>query len=299
MYQDKIILGGCMLYVGDCLEVLKTLPDESVQCCVTSPPYLGLRDYGTDKWEGGDPNCDHRQRDKFSDKSGIRNAGNQKTIEDNNGMGVYYKEICAKCGAKRIDKQIGLEQTPEEYVNKLVDVFREVKRVLKDDGTLWLNLGDSYASMKSRYNQKAQSLNGGKSRDNEFQGNKPDLYHHKEIGLKNKDLIGIPWMVAFALRNDGWYLRSDIIWHKTNPMPESVKDRPTKSHEYIFLLSKNEHYYYNYEAIAEEAKQDRWGGHKPSNPDNSKGDYRGLNRDRDMMPETRNKRSVWTVSTKP
>ena len=187
---------------GDCLEVLKTIPDKSIDCCVTSPPYYGLRDYGC---EG----------------------------------------------------QIGLEETPEEYVQKLVEVFREVKRVLEDDGTLWLNIGDSYWGSGSRgfdftdkFTEASEIQKGSKGTTN--LSNVPKLVgNYKDI--KNKDLIGIPWMTAFALRADGWYLRQDIIWHKPNPMPESVKDRCTKSHEYIFLLSKKPHYYFDYEAIQEPA----------------------------------------------
>lgn len=194
-----------------------------------------------------------------------------------------------------MDGQIGLEVTPDEYIANLVEVFRECKRILRDDGTLWVNIGDSYTSMKSRYNQKAQNLNGGKSQDNEFQGNKTDLYHHPELGLKDKDLIGIPWMLAFALRADGWYLRQDIIWAKPNPMPESVKDRCTKSHEYIFLLSKSAKYYYDSEAIME--RVENMG--KPrafSKPGN--GDRNDVGRIYEPQ-STRNKRDVWTVTTKP
>jgi site-specific DNA-methyltransferase (adenine-specific) len=196
--------------------------------------------------------------------------------------------------------QIGLEVTPDEYIANLVAVFREVKRVLKDDGTLWVNIGDSYTSMKSRYNQKAQNLNGGKSQDNEFQGNKTDLYHHPELGLKDKDLIGIPWMLAFALRADGWYLRQDIIWAKPNPMPESVKDRCTKSHEYIFLLSKSAKYYYDNEAVMEDAAggRERFGGAKYGDKglDKSRNDTARFD---ETIVSVRNKRSVWTVTTKP
>lgn len=202
-----------------------------------------------------------------------------------------------------VDGQIGLEVTPDEYIANLVDVFRECKRILRDDGTLWVNIGDSYASMKSRYNQKAQNLNGGKSQDNVFQGNKTDLYHHPELGIKDKDLIGIPWMLAFALRADGWYLRQDIIWAKPNPMPESVKDRCTKSHEYIFLLSKSAKYYYDSEAVREENSETSHTG----------GTYRNewkyaqiKNTDKSAMAvgipiprNGRNKRDVWTVTTKP
>ena len=275
------------------------LASKSVHTIVTSPPYYGLRDYGTAKWEGGDSECDHIQgldNPRSSRPAGRFHGGDDKFIT------TPYKDVCGKCGAIRIDEQIGLEQTPDEYIANLVEVFRECKRILRDDGTLWVNIGDSYASMKSRYNQKAQNLNGGKSQDNEFQGNKTDLYHHPELGLKDKDLIGIPWMLAFALRADGWYLRQDIIWAKPNPMPESVKDRCTKSHEYIFLLSKSARYYYDSEAIAEPSMQlgktaIRFGGAKYGDDPDPKYATKSGNEYTDSG--TRNKRDVWTVTTKP
>lgn len=186
------------IYQGDALEVLKTFPSESVDCCITSPPYYGLRDYG-------------------------------------------------------VEGQIGLEPTPELYVANMVEIFEEVRRVLKKDGTCWLNLGDSYVSAKSRYSSVEQTI-AGHSRNEPINNNRPDMRGHEY--LKDKDLYGIPWMVAFALRGAGWYLRQDIIWSKPNPMPESVKDRCTKSHEYIFLLTKSANYYYDYEAILEEANYD-------------------------------------------
>jgi len=178
--------------------------------------------------------------------------------------------------------QIGLEGMPDEYVGKIVQVFREVRRVLRDDGTVWLNLGDSYAAARGGSRQPAETLAGGvhgktKTGEGVNRGRK-DGYNPtrnaQAIGLKHKDLCGIPWRVAFALQADGWYLRQDIIWHKPNPMPESVRDRCTKSHEYIFLLSKSPKYYYDYEAIKE-----------PSNACVDTG--------------KRNKRSVWSVTTKP
>jgi DNA modification methylase len=238
---------------GDNCEVMRTMPSESIDCCITSPPYWGLRDYGH-------------------------------------------------------DGQIGLESTPEAYVSRMVEVFREVKRLLRDDGTLWINLGDSYASGKGTcYNPGGGDSSLGKERKRAGahplnRGNKSDLTAQ---GLKPKDLVGIPWRVAFALQADGWYLRQDIIWHKPNPMPESVRDRCTKAHEYVFLLSKSERYYYDAEAISEEAvcagvpqsfdtpykNAGRGSGKKPSG-----------NEKPGSVPvvyNTRNRRSVWTITTKP
>ena len=225
---------------GDCRQVLAGLDPGSVQTCVTSPPYFGLRDYGV--------------------------AG-----------------------------QIGLEATVEEYVAELVAVFREVRRVLADEGTLWLNLGDSYAGT---------GKSGGGA-----QGERWDVYGMDTTGphggkwmppppgLKHKDLIGIPWRVAFALQADGWWLRSDIIWHKPNPMPESVTDRPTKAHEYIFLLTKRDRYFYDADAIAEPATCDRLRG-PAHHPDTVSTNGNGGLARRDSNG-VRNARTVWTVTTKP
>ena len=193
------------------------------------------------------------------------------------------------------DNQIGMEQTPEEYIDQLVDVFRSVRDVLKDDGTLWVNIGDTYYNYRSDGNYPKQTVSKTKQDLPEFspvRGNKLE-------GLKQKDLIGIPWMLAFALRADGWYLRQDIIWNKPNPMPESVKDRCTKSHEYIFLLSKSRYYKYDNEAIKEPVKQD-WGTRdrtngKYHNPGTGLAPHSGLSKSYDR----KNKRSVWTVTNKP
>ena len=212
------------VFHGDCIDSLKSLDDESVNCCVTSPPYWGLRDYGE-------------------------------------------------------ADQLGLEETPEEYVANMVKVFSEVKRVLTKDGTLWLNLGDSYAGNCSRTSTGRQGM--GDAREG--------IYVKGGEGLKSKDLVGIPWRVAFALQADGWYLRQDIIWHKPNPMPESVTDRCTKAHEYIFLLSKSSKYYYDHDAVKEKAKT------LPQARDkNAEGYVNGMGED-----GMANKRSVWTVNTKP
>jgi len=236
-----------MIIYGDCREKLKELGPESVQMCVTSPPYWGLRDYGH-------------------------------------------------------DDQLGLEETPEEYTANMVEVFSQVKRVLRDDGTLWLNLGDSYNGSGGDHKE------GGKN-DTGFQGNLMRGVQPKRIiSLKPKDLVGIPWRVAFALQADGWYLRQDIIWHKPNPMPESVTDRCTKSHEYVFLLSKSEKYFYDADAISEpiqdstvERYKTGWDGDRkrgwPGNSQNNMHKYMGSEKAQSVTH--RNKRSVWTVNTKP
>jgi DNA modification methylase len=238
---------------GDCLDVIKTLPAESVNCCVTSPPYWGLRDYG-------------------------------------------------------VDGQIGLEETPDAYVSRLVEVFREVRRVLKDDGTLWLNLGDSYAS--NSHTQSTPKAYGG--RFGEAGGSGRSVVETERItvrrpdgwttGLKPKDLVGIPWRVAFALRADGWYLRQDIIWHKPNPMPESVRDRCTKAHEYIFLLSKAPRYWFDRDEIREECSDKTV--HTYPQPDKAqRAGCKTVSKSSTMRLATpdgaRNRRDVWTVATKP
>ena len=258
---------------GDCIEGLKALPDAGVHCCVTSPPYFGLRDYGH-------------------------------------------------------EDQIGLESTPTEYVERLVSVFREVRRVLRDDGTLWLNLGDSYCGSggyapdapcnKARENGESWgAMNAFSTR--EGQARKKSRPGYTPPGLKPKDLLGIPWRVAFALQADGWYLRQDIIWHKPNPMPESVTDRCTKAHEYIFLLSKSQRYHYDAQAIAEPAKDPNGykyeGGyrdmvaHAEAEGKAHKGNRQHIGNARTetgAVPHfssgyggNRNKRSVWTINPQP
>ena len=222
-----------MIHTGDSLTVLQTLSAASVQCCVTSPPYWGLRDYGH-------------------------------------------------------DGQIGLEETPDQYVARLVAVFAEVRRVLADDGVLWLNLGDSYAAGCMSGKQGKNSTTGhnkGHSRT-KLKSRKPSK------GLKPKDLVGIPWRVAFALQADGWYLRSDTIWHKPNPMPESVRDRPTKAHEYVFLLSKSARYFYDQDALRE-PDCGRASGNDFKNRQGAAGGA-------PWQPGSgRNARSVWAIPTQP
>lgn len=289
------------ILIGDALEQLKTLPDQSVQCCITSPPYWGLRDYQTASWEGGDKSCDH-----IEPVRGVNEKEGTKQLTSRGTRLFQYKDVCKKCSAKRIDRQYGLEKTPEEYINHLVDVFREVRRVLRDAGTAWINIGDSYCG--------SGGVDGMPEDHVSVSGNNREKYatdnpNKKVEGLKKKDLVGIPWMLAFALRADGWYLRQDIIWAKPNPMPESVTDRCTKAHEYIFLLAKSQKYYYDAEAIKEPARYSGikgmdGSGFKP--PQNFNGKHSGGSQT--LPPRknvegkddgTRNKRSVWTVTTKP
>jgi DNA modification methylase len=267
-------MGRVTIHNGDCREVLKTLADQSVNCVVTSPPYYGLRDYG-------------------------------------------------------VEHQIGLEQTPDEYVAQMVAVFREARRVLRDDGTLWLNLGDSYAGSGKGGNPEAgkQATNAGSQSVGTLYGTGmtareaavSNVTRKTFDGIKAKDLIGIPWRVAFALQADGWYLRNDIIWHKPNPMPESVEDRCTRAHEYVFHLSKSARYFHDKEAIAEDAVyaglegQDASGFKDPKqfngkHSDKQRGHSRrhaGFNDRWDNMTKAeqgagkRNKRTVWTIATRP
>lgn len=207
--------------------------------------------------------------------------------------------------------QIGLEQTPEQYIAAMVEVFRCVRDVLADDGTLWLNIGDSYAAQRGGTHMPAQTVSGGvngKGNERAFRGmgdEKRGASHRNAsaIGLKHKDLIGIPWMLAFALRADGWYLRQDIIWHKPNPMPESVRDRCTKAHEYLFLLSKSERYFFDSEAMKEPAVSEKPAGNKThkyvGTGDPKNATKEGLVKLSGVKWEVRNRRSVWTVATRP
>ena len=241
-----------IIHTGDCLEILKTLPDDSVHCCVTSPPYYALRDYG-------------------------------------------------------MEAQIGRETTPREYISRLTEVFTEVRRVLRPDGTLWLNISDTYAGKgnqgdfidpKNPYGRNGQAV----------------ALNNKVEGCKPKDMIGIPWMLAFALRDTGWYLRNDIIWMKDNPMPESVKDRLSRCYEHIFLFSKSKKYFFDYKAIsepiapatAERLKRGMKGGNKYGKPVPGQPQPQSINRprehgeikDSDINP-LRNKRDVWKINTVP
>ncbi len=253
---------------GDALYWLRGMEDSSVQCCVTSPPYYGLRDYGTATWEGGLPDCDHRkpgerrQPPHGDGRVSDSYAGNRVLIP---GAGAFYGAVCGKCGARRVDGQLGHEPSPEQYVSRLVEVFREVSRVLKPDGTLWVVIGDSY-TRDARKGQHRPGDSGKQAYIYDHGGGRAGAVLPGATGLKSKDLIGIPWLLAFALRSDGWYWRSEIIWAKPNPMPESVRDRCTRSHEIVLLMAKGGSYQYDSPAISEPSVTD-----DPRRPCTSKG----------------------------
>lgn len=236
------------IHLGDCLESLRDMPSESVQMVVTSPPYWSLRDYGIEPsvW-GGDNSCSHDWGDDLPGKSASPHNFKLERKNDQRKDPSYMSLssqgcFCSKCGAWL--GQLGLEPTPQLFVKHIVMIFQEVKRVLRDDGTIWVNFGDSFSS-------------GGRSGSDylgDAQKNAQALGKKETPGLAPKNLIGIPWRVALALQDDGWYLRSDNIWYKPNAMPESVTDRPTKAHEYMFLLSKSERYYYDADAVRQPLK---------------------------------------------
>lgn len=299
-----------LILQGDNRELLRELPSESVDSCVTSPPYWGLRDYKVEGlvW-GGDSSCSHSWNVEHLSGEIRTGLGLAKLGERYRGGGHKQGQIplieterstCGECGAWK--GSLGLESTPELYVEHLVEVFREVRRVLKREGTIWVNLGDSYCNFRSEMGP-GQAVHG---RD-KLNG-KPDVKSKRRgvPGLKEKDLIGIPWRVAFALQADGWWLRSDIVWSKPNPMPSSVKDRPTGSHEYIFLMSKSQNYYYDQDSVREvtgnEASWDDYEkGYGKNNGADSDRYGEGYRKHSPAMthPLGRNRRTVWTVATAP
>jgi DNA modification methylase len=325
-----------VLHVGEALDVLRELRDGSVDCCVTSPPYWGLRDYGTGSWEGGDPFCDHDAEVRRLAERHVGTTSFSATSEAqiSAAMAIHGRDGCPTCGAERVDKQLGLEPAPELYVERLVGILAEVRRVLAPHGTLWLNLGDSYASSTwgSGSNSAKQLTNKGSRFDDPRRRNgyrdgrtnrnerltaggatfKP-LSEAAEAarnrdgvpavpGIRGKNLVGIPWRVAFALQAAGWWLRADVIWAKPNPMPESMTDRPTRSHEHVFMLAKSARYYFDQEAVREPLAGPL---HAPGNLPRATGglgqDFEDGERADDVWgsPAGRNMRDVWTIATAP
>jgi len=315
---------------GDSLEQLKTLQDESIDCCMTSPPYWNLRDYGTAIWEGGKKDCDHKIPETEKDPKNKNNSSHNVR---------FIKETCYKCNAKRIDKQLGLESTFKEYINNLCDIFDEVKRVLKKTGTCWVNLGDTYAGSPSGGVGHQEGTDGVFSRlwNRNTQGGRTDKITHKykdpknEASLRsreqlpkqnyqNKCLYLIPQRFAIEMVNRGWILRNNIIWHKRNCMPSSVRDRFTVDFEYLFFFTKNKKYYFKtqYEPLQtdenrpngvvrnREYNYDSKENKNPSAylkqdnvPSKNFNTYKGFNKRYIPPTQGRNKRTVWSINPKP
>ena len=294
---------------GDALERLREMPDESVQCCVTSPPYFGLRDYGLPPsvW-GESQECDHEwgteivnRKGGVGQNKGLTNPPDSgyRQARDTDAQVLGQGAFCRRCGAWR--GCLGLEPTPELFVTHLVEVLGEVRRTLRDDGTLWLNLGDTYANRANA----AAGVSGRGDRARVL----PPRQNTVANGIKQKDLIGIPWMVAFALRADGWWLRSEIIWHKRNGLPGGgrVVSKPDRFHEHIFLLAKSDRYYYDADAIREdsdpeqEAHNERYAREYDAATTNADSRQPGAVNHVGIHSRPgksgRNKRSVWRVST--
>jgi site-specific DNA-methyltransferase (cytosine-N4-specific) len=293
------------LWQGDVLDVLPTLPAESVNCVVTSPPYYGLRDYGTGTWEGGGADCAHAKplgdsplnanfNERWGNSSGQRKQETAKTQQ--------FRDVCGLCGARRVDQQIGLEASPAEYVETMRAVFAEVRRVLRPDGVLWLNLGDSYYSGRGNPGEGDVDTKQPARRGWIRTLDKPG-----QDWAKPKDLLGIPWRVAFALQDDGWTLRNDVIWAKPNAMPESVTDRLSTRHEHVFLFSKSRRYWFDLDPIREAAATaDRAGPRRSYAPGSAssmregehqpmRGPFAGL----PLNEAGRNPGDVWTIATQP
>lgn len=290
--------GKAVIHVGHNIDSLRAMPAQSVHCVVTSPPYWGLRAYGTDPqvW-GGEPSCSHEFDDLgIRHMGGPQGAGGDRAGRDVSGQNsarrIAMGESCGRCGAWR--GELGSEPTPQMFVAHLVEVFAEVHRVLRDDGTCWINLGDSYSG-------------SGKGGGGSFQ--RDGMCHSagtvKRTPLPPKNLIGIPWRVALAIQDWGWILRSDIIWHKPNPMPFSVTDRPSTSHEYLFLMVKKPRYFYDHVAVREIASAKTLSVNTtPTKGAGVESAGEKLNRWMEANggryhPETRNLRTVWKIASQP
>lgn len=289
------------LYQGDALDVLRCLPDESVHCVVTSPPYYGLRDYGTAQWVGGDSECDHKQRQLVSNRSTLRLDGREHLGpydgEKAVGEGMPYRDTCGKCGAQRVDDQLGLEPILDAYLDRLCSVFDELRRVLRSDGTVWCNISDSYATSGG---PGWQGQTGQRSTRTYTAENMP---YKTGDGLKPKDLMLVPQRFAIEMQRRGWWVRSIIRWCKLAPMPESVTDRPTSAVEEIIVFAKSARYYWDSVAAAEPSVS----GHSSGNGFKRPARLSYLNDDgqsRESDSEwgetaTRNMRNYWLLAPEP
>jgi len=253
------------LYNGDCLETLKQLPSESVDCCITSPPFYRLRDYSTATWEGGDRDCDHVANPKATKKFRIPEFNENRPSREETKTPGYYADTCPKCGAVKVDHQVGIEPTVGEYIDKLQTIFLEVQRVLKPTGTCWVNLGDSFAG--------SGKTSGTNSLQNQVSLKTHAHVQNRDKSVRAKSLYLVPQRAAIAFQESGWIIRNEVCWSKAAPMPSSKKDAMTVAHETIWFMTKSPKYYYDYEAVKQ-----------PSS---------------DPLLETRNLWDVWHLSPDP
>jgi DNA modification methylase len=280
------------LYNSDCLEGLKQLPDNSIDCCVTSPPYYALRDYGTATWLNGDPNCDHVANPNATKRFGNPEFNENRPSREATKTPGYYADICPKCGAEKVDYQVGIEPTVKDYILKLQTIFEEVYRVLKPSGTCWVNLGDSFGG-------------SGKGATKQQQGQKetyipnPNDAHTKikDFSIRPKSLCLIPQRFAIAAQESGWIIRNEVIWSKAAPMPTSKKDAMTVAHETIWFMTKSPRYFYDYEAVKEPSSGIQKGRGSREFDSWANGKVPGITAQKGLalIPQTCETRNLWDV----
>lgn len=288
------------LYNGDCLSILKQLPSDSVDCCITSPPYFNLRDYSTATWEGGDRDCDHVANPKATKKFGNPEFNENRPSREETKTHGYYADICPKCGAVKVDHQVGIEPTVSEYIDKLQTIFLEVQRVLKPTGTCWVNLGDSFAGSGKGATKNGTNPNG---KTGQYVPSTADAHlQNRDKSVRAKSLYLVPQRAAIAFQESGWIIRNEVIWSKRSPMPTSKKDAMTVAHETIWFMTKSPKYYYDYEAVKQPSTKYQTEGERPRTKLNGEGfdeaKARGCN-NQCQVTETRNLWDVWELSPDP
>lgn len=295
--DNNLLLDNIIL--GNCLDILKQIPDESIDCIVTSPPYWGLRDYGTAQWKEGDIDCNHINYSVI----GGQNECSKKQHSNKGTQLIQYINVCKRCGAKRIDFQLGIENTFQEYINNLCIIFDEIKRILKRSGTLWVNLGDTYSSTSAGNPTKS----GLFEKTNNPSQNHQERKDTSKTGVTQKSLCQIPSRFAIEMCERGWILRNEIIWEKPNAMPSSIKDRFTVNYEKIFFFTKNKKYYFNQqlEPLAESSIKSKnyklnQTTHKGASKSAVNVQLGNMPRGNRFVPEKgKNKRCIWKIPTKP
>jgi len=294
------------LYNGDCLETLKQLPSESIDCCITSPPFYRLRDYSTATWEGGDRDCDHVANPKATKKFGNPEFNENRPSREETKTPGYYADICPKCGAVKVDHQVGIEPTVGEYIDKLQTIFLEVQRVLKPTGTCWVNLGDSFSGSGKGAMANGTIAASGKQLTNKgsCEGSRQKDRSEELSGIRRKSLLLVPQRAAIAFQESGWIIRNEVCWSKAAPMPSSKKDAMTVAHETIWFMTKEPKYYYDYEAVKQPNADPSRTNYKPGRSTYTEGNVHGFGDDRTKRNDgfekyangaTCNGRNLWDV----